>query len=257
MNTSNFIRLFVRDLPNVLQTDYSMQNDAIFRAVRQMQEETFCSRIRATQAVAVSDYDLAVYPIFYGTDYATATKNKFNVIPIRIEGVWVQESDGELNPVYLDGSREVQNTKDTYDADDDIYEYQGTIDIEGESVILRTSFDMNGLTLQFWMSYQIPYIADAFYSNVTLGSDSDCNIKNSLLETIPLRFRDRLLSGAKYQLYKSMFEKTNTAEYQALMQTYGEEWLNKDLPRVRQECNRNIATETVSQHKVKPVFGIT
>ena len=95
-----------------------------------------------------SSYILIISPYFYGTDYNETTKpnNKFNVIPIRVDAIWLVNSDGTLSAVYLLDSRTVQAQKDYVYSDYNIY---GIVETEGVNTVLRTPYDMNGKTFEF------------------------------------------------------------------------------------------------------------
>lgn len=252
MITADLITLVTRDVPNNLQSDNTLISDSIYRAVTEMQEDTYCSILRGQLAVSSSSYKLTIATTFYGTDYDSVTKpnNKFNVIPVRIDAIWLVNSDGTLTAVFLLDNRTVQYQKDAVL----IYEdYYGIVETEGVNTVLRTPYDQNGYTFEFWLRYKIPYIQSAFTNTVTIGANT-VDIRNSLLETIPERYQDLLTRGIKYHFYNSLMEKTNTQEFAAVRQLYGEEWYNKILPRVKQESLKPIAKEVTFTVVVPQIF---
>ena len=254
MTTADLIKLVTRDVPNNLQSDNTLISDSIYRAVTEIQEDTYCSVYRGQQTVSSSAYELTLSPVFYGTDYnsVTAPNNKFNIIPIQVDAIWLVNSDLTLSPVYLLDKRTVQYQKDAALVDE---EYYGVVETSGVNTVLRTPYDMNGLTFELWIRYKIPYIQSAFTNTVTVSGNT-VDIRNSLLETIPARYQDLLTRGIKYHMYNSLMEKTNTQEYIGVRKVFGDEWYNKILPRVKQESNKPLAKETVYTITIPDIFNM-
>lgn len=196
-------------------------------------------------------YETRLNPTFQGSDFAAASTNTFNIECVNVDAVWSVgslTSATALNPIFLYDTRTIQFAKDNMlILNSDSTTLTGTVDFDNQYVKLFSPIDLTGKLLEFWIRFQIPYIADAFVGSVTIGATSGVSIQNSLVETIPQKYQGNLEDGIKYYIYRMLEEKSGgKGAYAQLMSLFGARWLTKILPVVKQDSNEYIANETVS-----------
>jgi hypothetical protein len=173
--------------------------------------------------------------------YGGSSTGDMDVECLYVDAAFKVDTDGTKIPIKLIDRYTISAEKDlgiSYTGSDDL---RGAVVWNKNNIVIFTPWDMTGCTLELWIRFQIPYVQDA-----NVGANA-----NSYLDTVPVQFQNRLISGVKYHIYEAMEELSGfSGKYQPMMKVFGDQWFHRDLPYVKQEVNGTKAAETV--HFVKP-----
>ena len=237
----------------------------------------------ATGSVTVpAQYVVKINPFFEGIDHDRDTAstdaakvNKFKVVCLSVDNMWIINSDLTKNRVNVMSSNSRQVVRDSaISGDGDIAAstlvflsgatqsvattygdvFYASLDFEKNAIILESTVDMAGKQVEFWLRYAIPYIQDANVASVLAADGSTpITLMDSLIQTIPDRFHERLVRGVKYKIYDALSEMD--PKYDGLRQKFQVEWMTLDIPFVQQEANKHVSRELTDEVVPKGVFS--
>ena len=194
-----------------------------------------------TGALAVAPISGTTFQKTITAKYSSSTSSEIPIECLYVDAMFKVGTDGTKTPIKLKDRYTVSAEKDTGVSSTSSEDLSGAILWDRNNIQIFTPWDMTDCTLEMWIRFQIPYVQDA-----NVGTNA-----NSYIDTIPVQFQNRLISGVKYHIYEAMEELSGfSGKYQPMMKVFGEQWFHRDLPYVKQEVNGTKAAETV--HYVKP-----
>ena len=194
-----------------------------------------------TGAIAVAEIATTTYDKIITSKFGGSTTGDIDVECLYIDSMYRVGLDGTKNPIKITNRQSIQDERDNGANYNDASDYTAAIEWNKNNIHIFTPWDMTGSTIEFWIRFQIPYVQDA-----NVGSNAD-----SYLDTIPVQFQNRLVSGVKYHIYESMEEMSGfSGKYKPMMDIFGNQWFNRDLPYVKQEANH--ARTSADVHIIKP-----
>ena len=194
-----------------------------------------------TVALAVAPISGTTFQKTITAKYSSSTSSEIPIECLYVDAMFKVGTDGTKTPIKLKDRYTVSAEKDTGVSSTSSEDLSGAVLWDRNNIQIFTPWDMTDCTLEMWIRFQIPYVQDA-----NIGTNA-----NSYIDTIPVQFQNRLISGVKYHIYEAMEELSGfSGKYQPMMKVFGEQWFRRDLPYVKQEVNGTKAAETV--HYVKP-----
>ena len=194
-----------------------------------------------TGAIAVAEIATTTYDKIITSKFGGSTTGDIDVECLYVDSMYRVGLDGTKNPIKITNRQSIQDERDNGANYNDASDYTAAIEWNKNNIHIFTPWDMTGSTIELWIRFQIPYVQDA-----NVGTNAD-----SYLDTIPVQFQNRLVSGVKYHIYESMEEMSGfSGKYKPMMDIFGNQWFNRDLPYVKQEANH--ARTSADVHIIKP-----
>lgn len=194
-----------------------------------------------TGAIAVAEIATTTYDKIITSKFGGSTTGDIDVECLYVDSMYRVGLDGTKNPIKITNRQSIQDERDNGANYNDASDYTAAIEWNKNNIHIFTPWDMTGSTIELWIRFQIPYVQDA-----NVGSNAD-----SYLDTIPVQFQNRLVSGVKYHIYESMEEMSGfSGKYKPMMDIFGNQWFNRDLPYVKQEANHSRTSADV--HIIRP-----
>lgn len=194
-----------------------------------------------TGAIAVAEIATTTYDKIITSKFGGSTTGDIDVECLYVDSMYRVGLDGTKNPIKITNRQSIQDERDNGANYNDASDYTAAIEWNKNNIHIFTPWDMTGSTIELWIRFQIPYI-----QNDNVGANAD-----SYLDTIPVQFQNRLVSGVKYHIYESMEEMSGfSGKYKPMMDIFGNQWFNRDLPYVKQEANHSRTSADV--HIIRP-----
>ena len=190
--------------------------------------------------LATAEIQSTVFNKVVSAKFSSSSASEIPIECLYVDAMFKVDTDGTKIPIKLVDRYSVSAERDT-GVSSNTEDLHGAVEWNRGNIEIFTPWDMTDCTLEMWIRFQIPYVQDA-----NVGTNA-----NSYIDTIPVQFQNRLISGVKYHIYEAMEELSGfSGKYQPMMKVFGEQWFRRDLPYVKQEVNGTKAAETV--HYVKP-----
>jgi hypothetical protein len=246
MTYNDLNRLAFSDVATSIELSPGQRSDIIYRAVRELQQNTHCSRVEIRHTFpSVSAYSASLEPEYI--DSGDPNK-KFNIDILSVEKIFIVNADATMSEVLpnmptLIKAREIEQPNDN--------QFFAFVDVNRDKPFIMTDFDLNGKTMEFWTYFMIPYVKDGNVSGFLAN-----NLADLMISTIATKFQDRLVSGVKFHIYRSLFErevdeKIKKKQFE-VMTMYSNQWYNVDMTFVKQEVNKNYQHQAV--YTLKPPY---
>lgn len=200
-----------------------------------------------------------ITPEFQGIDYhrdtantANEKKNKFKVDVLNVDMVWELTSEGKLNPFAIGDAKQIQLYKDdpewraSVDAILDMA--KGAIEFDKDQIRLESPVDLRSKTLEFWIRFAVPYIQDAHVTQTGSGAV----LMDSMIQTIPVRFHERLTDSIKYNVYCMINERSEGKYEKIVNELYAKRGI--DMNFIRAESAVSPALNNIQTFVPQGVF---
>lgn len=217
------------------QLDDVLITDACIRAVRDMQNETHCSRVSVSKTIStdVKQFDLSNGTTFIltSTDLGyDAAQVAVAIEVIFVDRIRIQQSDGTWERVYLVDRESLD--QGFVSTDDQFNKVYAGIEYDKASMSLFSDVSLNGKTFELRVRYQL-----AWQDNLDSGL---------VFYTVPVEFHDRLLSGVRRYVYEKLYEIHGDERLLEMIDRFTNEWLLIDLPFVKAKVQQVKSKETIA-----------
>lgn len=217
-------------------------SNAVFNAIRDMQEDAECSVADFDIVVATTTQKIILSNLVYKLEdgdfeFEDATYEAL-AHAVYVESVY-DISQGEPGTKISFGNKNDFDRGDVYKSD------FGAVGFDKSSMTMFFPYDLNGKTMRVRCRFVLDYVEGEF----SVGTKTDL-----YLSSIPIQLRRYLVDGIQAYFYKTLFKDTGRKDFERKWQTSEAEWRVKKLPFAKQAVKNILTNDTIYQPKSPKIF---